>query len=401
MSTTLAAAFVTLSEFLNDHRALYNFDSLAQEHPPWRERFPQWSAAISALNHSQRRRLIETAPSHHDREWLCLPEPYSELVQASLSFNAALSPRAEPSVGAAPRKVPAKKWRQIQAFHSQLKSPAACWIDWCGGKSHLGRSLGRTSQRPVLLLEIQAPLVQAARELARREQVEFRAQVCDVLQRQTLPSAPVGAQLVALHACGALHIEAIKWCLKEQLEALCVVPCCYHRQDAQAPRALSALAQEHDPQLSHAALRLATRNQGLSADRAWQQRQRRIQWRLAFDWIVRQSFGFEGFQRVGAYPHSWTKLDFPDFCRRLAAANFGPLTGWQDWDQALEWGRAAQVEREQWECVRRIFRRPIELWLALDRALLLTENNYEVELIEFCESAVSPRNLMIRARRAG
>ena len=39
------------------------------------------------------------------------------------------------------------------------------------------------------------------------------------------------------------------------------------------------------------------------------------------------------------------------------------------------------------------------LWLALDRAMFLQERGYAVALGTFCARAVSPRNLLLRARR--
>jgi hypothetical protein len=51
--------------------------------------------------------------------------------------------------------------------------------------------------------------------------------------------------------------------------------------------------------------------------------------------------------------------------------------------------------------VRGLFRRPLELWLVLDRALYLEENGYAVQVGEFCDSQLTPRNLMVLAQRCG
>jgi hypothetical protein len=53
------------------------------------------------------------------------------------------------------------------------------------------------------------------------------------------------------------------------------------------------------------------------------------------------------------------------------------------------------------ELVRGLFRRPLELWLVLDRALFMVENGYDVEVGEFCDSHLTPRNLMLIAQRCG
>ena len=53
------------------------------------------------------------------------------------------------------------------------------------------------------------------------------------------------------------------------------------------------------------------------------------------------------------------------------------------------------------ELVRHLFRRPLEIWLLLDRALFLEEQGYRVEVGTFCPKPTTPRNLLIRAVRAG
>ncbi|MNO08218.1 hypothetical protein D3C81_2307610 [compost metagenome] len=51
------------------------------------------------------------------------------------------------------------------------------------------------------------------------------------------------------------------------------------------------------------------------------------------------------------------------------------------------------------ERVRNLFRRPLELWLVLDRALFLEEQGYAVRLGLFCDYPLTPRNILILAER--
>jgi len=50
--------------------------------------------------------------------------------------------------------------------------------------------------------------------------------------------------------------------------------------------------------------------------------------------------------------------------------------------------------------VRHAFRRPLEVWLALDLAVRLENDGYAVDLGRFCERPLTPRNLLISARLA-
>jgi len=75
-----------------------------------------------------------------------------------------------------------------------------------------------------------------------------------------------------------------------------------------------------------------------------------------------------------------------------------PNEAWNTWE-AHGWQRLAQVRNL--ERVRNLFRRPLELWLVLDRALYLREHGYDVQVGLFCEPRLTPRNLMILASKPG
>ena len=72
-----------------------------------------------------------------------------------------------------------------------------------------------------------------------------------------------------------------------------------------------------------------------------------------------------------------------------------PVPDWRVWE-ARGWVRHGEVTRL--ELARLVFRRPLEVWLALDRTLFLARHGYRVCLAEFCARALTPRNLLISAR---
>jgi hypothetical protein len=55
---------------------------------------------------------------------------------------------------------------------------------------------------------------------------------------------------------------------------------------------------------------------------------------------------------------------------------------------------------ERLSLVQQIFQRPLEMWLVYDRALFLQQHGYYVDLFTFCERRVTPRNLLIQARKS-
>lgn len=60
-------------------------------------------------------------------------------------------------------------------------------------------------------------------------------------------------------------------------------------------------------------------------------------------------------------------------------------------------GMARKKVTDRVELVRHVFRRAIEVWLVLDRALYLQQHGYQVSIKTFCEKQLTPRNILILA----
>ena len=68
-----------------------------------------------------------------------------------------------------------------------------------------------------------------------------------------------------------------------------------------------------------------------------------------------------------------------------------------DYIKYLEVGVARKKITDRVELVRHVFRRAIEVWLVLDRALYLQQQGYQVSVKTFCEKQLTPRNILILA----
>jgi len=71
-----------------------------------------------------------------------------------------------------------------------------------------------------------------------------------------------------------------------------------------------------------------------------------------------------------------------------------------DFDAWERLGQRRFAEVTALDLPRQRFRRLLELWLVLDRALFLQEAGYAASIGTFCARDVSPRNLLLQARRA-
>jgi hypothetical protein len=121
--------------------------------------------------------------------------------------------------------------------------------------------------------------------------------------------------------------------------------------------------------------------------------------RLAFDLLQRQVRGVDEYLPTPSLPSAWLDSPFAEYCQHLARLKDLSTVGQQNWGvlEASGWQRLAQVRNL--ELLRGLFRRPLELWLVLDRALFLLDQGYTVRLGTFCETPLTPRNFLLLAER--
>jgi hypothetical protein len=266
-------------------------------------------------------------------------------------------------------------------------------LDWCGGKGHLGRLLARQWQVPVRTLEIDAQLCRAGEHLARRAAVNQEFVATDVLMA-TGQTAP-GRHAVALHACGELHRQLIRRGAEDGIARFDVAPCCYHLGLGAAYRPLSSVS---SLPLTRDDVRLAVTETVTAGLRERRLRDRAIAFKLGFA-AWRHHLDAADYRSFKPVPESWMRGSFAEFmapmCRR---EGLQPPAG-ADLERFERAGVRRQHEVMRLSIVRHAFRRVLEVWLAGDLAVYLEERGYVTELGVFCARDLTPRNLLISARR--
>lgn len=394
-SDDLLTRFQALDDFLIQHQALWRPRPFHHLHLPW-------EAEATALAAWLRRRSLEHAETS-DPFALAAPAPFPELAsQAQTLSTIGELPGGDPVQRAHTLSVdvPGRKLAQIQAFASRLQfqQRPTHWLDWCAGKGHLGRWLTQIGQR-LTCLKYDPALIESGRALSERlgldavhVQQDVLADTCNArLKKEHTP--------VALHACGDLHVRLLQLASRNSCSQLAVAPCCYNRIAGLHYQPLSSAAQVSALQLSRDDLGLPLSETVTAGARVRRQRDQSMAWRLAFDLLQRQQRGVDDYLPTPSLPTSWLDKDFASYCRDLADLRGVTVSGPVDWP-ALEdagWQRLAQVRNL--ELVRGLFRRPLELWLLLDRALFLEEQGYQVRLGTFCAHELTPRNLLLLAER--
>lgn len=392
---TLLTHFQALDAFLLAHQPLWRPKPFTQLTLPWETAHPQLASWL-------RKRTLEQAEAEHNHpELLDAPAPYPAIAAQA----AALSELPTLPTGALqpchPRlnvDVPGRKWQQIEAFADALtfQRPTHGWLDWCAGKGHLGRRLLQPAQS-LTCYEYDPALVDAGQALSQHHQLNADHRLQDVMAADC--HLPAGTTAVALHACGDLHVRLLQRAAADGCPQLAIAPCCYNRTAAGHYQPLSSAAATSALRLSRDDLGLPLSETVTAGARVRRQRDQSMAWRLAFDLLQRQASAVNAYLPTPSLPSAWLAKPFPDYCRELAQLKGVPLPVDIPWQtaEANGWQRLAQVRNL--ELVRNLFRRPLELWLTLDRALFLQENGYQVRLGVFCTPQLTPRNLMLLAER--
>jgi hypothetical protein len=174
------------------------------------------------------------------------------------------------------------------------------------------------------------------------------------------------------------------------------VPCCYHLGSGERYRPFTQHAQLS---LTRDDLRLAVTGHATASQRELRQRDREMAWKLGFIELRKDLQGNDEYRDLRPVDKQWLKLGFEGFCRALATRESLDLPSVGDWQgyESLAWQRQREVMRLS--LPRHAVRRALELWLVLDMALALQQAGYEVGVQTFCPGHVSPRNILLSARR--
>lgn len=387
------ARFQALDAFLIEHQGLWKPRPFTHRQLRWETEHPDLAQWL------RQRSLADAETSHNQPHDLLAPAPFPQLAAQARQLSAVDKLPAQPLAPARHRlnvDVPGRKWDQIEAFGAalQFKQVPTHWLDWCAGKGHLGRRLLQNGQA-LTCLEYDPALIAAGQALSDHHGLPVTHRLQDVMADVSINREHTP---VALHACGDLHVRLLQLASTAGCQHLALAPCCFNRINADAYQPLSNAGRASRLKLSIDDLGLPLSETVTAGKRVRLQRDTSMARRLGFDQLQRELRGVDEYLPTPSLPANWLEKPFADYCRALAHLK-GLSTPEQDWTalEAYGWRRLAEVRNL--ELMRGLFRRPLEVWLVLDRALYLEENGYKVQVGTFCEPALTPRNLMVLAER--
>ncbi|EKE82909.1 methyltransferase [Idiomarina xiamenensis] len=301
-----------------------------------------------------------------------------------------------------------RKLAQITAFLDAVDEPLtplntssalADTLEWCAGKGHLGRLLSFQRQQAVTSVEWQDDLCQQGQQLAEQHQVAQRFVTMDVLSNDSRLLLSQHRRVLALHACGQLHLSLLQQAVSAQTAELHIAPCCYHLIDGDSYQPLSQAGKQRDLKLSRLDLKLAVQGVVTGGQRAQRLRQRELLWRMAYQCWRQSASGDNQYRPLGAVRAAQLHGELSEFVAWAASQQGLSVTTPIVSEALLKLAAAKVALIRQIESVQQLFRQPLELWLLLDRVLFLQEQGYEVNLRRFCAPQLTPRNWLIQAHR--
>lgn len=381
--------FITLDALLLQHRPLWQFQPMQAVWPA--ELDPALTSLLQSFSLEDCAR-IDASPALQQQYFQCW---FPQLFAALPLLPMELAELQQPLPFWLSTDINGRKWQQITRLAACAGQPGRPVLEWCAGKGHLGKVMSYLYQADVTSLEWQQSLCDSGQRRAGQLGLTQHFVCVDVLKQSVAAYLQPQQQLLALHACGDLHRVAAREAVGAGCQALALVPCCYHLQQAALYQPLSGQGLQSPLQLTKADLRLAVQQSCTGGERVARLSQTEMLWRQLWRvWRQQQGLGYQPLRSVGKHWFSGELADFLAFAgteHQLPPPEAGMLSG------LLVQAEQALLQQRQLELVQHLFRRPLELWLVADLALYLQAQGYQVQLSELCHASLTPRNLLLQA----
>lgn len=251
--SSLFSQFQQLDGWLCQHRALWQIVPFNYFDLPWQQTHPELCQWLSELSSDD---VI-----HWQNNPNAIFEKASTLIEGLYfsnwyqDFNIC-EPQHQKNHEQLARGIPGRKWQQVLHFDQALPLDQGRWLEWCAGKGFLGRVLSASRQSPVISLEWQEQLCEQGMKDAEQLKLPIKFVRQDAFATQSQKWVSECEHVVALHACGDLHVRLLKLAQLTLPQSVNISPCCYHLIQSEMYQAVSEAGRSSDLQLSKLDLKL-------------------------------------------------------------------------------------------------------------------------------------------------
>lgn len=293
----------------------------------------------------------------------------------------ALVPVGAPAARLRPGETPRKR-AQIEAFQALVDSVAANVtrvVDVGSGHGHLTRAIAERIDPPVVGLERDVALAGRAKAMSEAHGPSFV--VTDVLRDGLTPLR--GDCFIGLHACGELGDAMVTSVAEAPGTSLALIGCCLQKRRELSRRPLCPLpdldASLDLPRRLLGLSNLTARDEGVEASRSANLAARER--RLALHRLLTERWGP---LRLGAEMDGVNRRvaqrDLPFLVARVFAHRGAPAPSPAAIEEAARWARDAHARSRRLSVPRTLLARLLEVYVLLDRALLLERRDFAVRV---------------------
>lgn len=276
-------------------------------------------------------------------------------------------------------------------------------IDIGGGIGLLSQTISNAYQLKITSVDMDGKLQETGRRRHEKnaqgqQKVEFKQIKVSKDEPQFLEELNSKRMTVGLHTCGSLAVSQIQASAQKKVKTIINLGCCYLKLNGSNEQNISSFAQHNPLLMNPFALTLAcgAHRKASLEDVTYKRSVKYYRYAihtLLFDHYNRSdilSFGNDGPKVYDGSFAQYVKIQFPKFGLTIAQTDEELQSYFEKKLPMIQRMYAAGFIRDA-------FSRVLEVYLLLDRAIYLEENNYEVEIVELFDGNISPRNLAIIA----
>lgn len=382
-----------LSEYLPfisqlDQSVIENFESRLQH---------KWIEQLSKLNDSDiaqfdafREYQILT-----DTEWLSL---IKEIKRIS---NFEFVKQIDKDFSSYGNKKKKHELSKLYSYFETKKTNGRNVVDFGGGVGNLAFFLEDELGMTPVVLEKDLALVEKGKQRASKENKKTTFKQVHIdrnCQIKVLSRDQLG---IGLHTCGNFAVDMINSCSESKLDQIINFGCCYSKIQDDCYNLSSRSNKEFT--FNHRALASATLSFGKTSLEIYNYRLRIQDYKFSFYNLVFNKYQLLRFFPMSNSRRSLYQLSFNDFYLNCLKKYYPNLNSISSNDVETFYSSIKNRELNKYfkiyYAISRYIGEILEVYLLCDRALYLKEKGYTVEIKEFFDQNISPRNKAIIAKR--
>lgn len=409
-----------IAAYLGQTRAVWAHEVLERDPSLWPKEYQELLQEVSQLSHYEKWKILEQRSPHPLTSVSRRLQHHLELCEKLTKLPSIQSQRTLKLPSWAFKKVRHKKQHEISVLAQVLDEirqqigPSQL-IDIGGGQGHFARVMSHYFNWETTSIDREQKFIELGLKRLKKYPPPKNAAKLDLkrLDFQGLESPDqIGVEnlfqknsfSLGLHTCGSLAVRHLQTHQNFQTKGLLNFGCCYGKIQKEEDLNLSKTALESPVQWSTPALNLAARAHAQLSYPDFCMQERVKSYRYALGLFLESRFPGEDVSSVGNAPGRNYLGPFTSYAR----VKFDYLN--RAWGLELEkeleefyYSHETRQKLEQLFCadiIRWSFGRLLELAILLDRALYVSEDGKQkVQLVQFFEESISPRNIGLLAYR--